>query len=110
MYHCHFSNHEDDGMMQQFIVNNPSSIIENMPDESQYTLFPNPASDVIFIENTGIEIYYITIVNSVGKSVMMLPQPEIHKGISIAHLPKGMYYMQIMDAATKTTITKQFSK
>jgi hypothetical protein len=41
---------------------------------------------------------------------MMLPQPEIHKGISIAHLPKGMYYMQIMDAASKTTITKQFSK
>jgi bilirubin oxidase len=110
MYHCHFSNHEDDGMMGQFVVNNPSSIIDNMPDESQYTLFPNPASDVIFIENTGIEIYYITIVNSVGKSVMMLPQPEIHKGISIAHLPKGMYYMQIMDAATKTTITKQFSK
>jgi blue copper oxidase len=110
MYHCHFSNHEDDGMMGQFVVNNPSSIIENMPDESQYTLFPNPASDVIFIENTGIEIYYITIINSVGKSVMMLPQPEIHKGISIAHLPKGMYYMQIMDAATKTTITKQFSK
>ena len=110
MYHCHFSNHEDDGMMGQFVVNNPSSIIDNMPDESRYTLFPNPASDVIFIENTGIEIYYITIVNSVGKSVMMLPQPEIHKGISIAHLPKGMYYMQIMDAATKTTITKQFSK
>jgi bilirubin oxidase len=110
MYHCHFSNHEDDGMMGQFVVNNPSSIIENMPDESQYTLFPNPASDVIFIDNTGIEIYYITIINSVGKSVMMLPQPEIHKGISIAHLPKGMYYMQIMDAATKTTITKQFSK
>ena len=110
MYHCHFSNHEDGGMMQQFIVNNPSSIIENMPDESQYSLFPNPASDVIFIDNTGIEIYYITIINSVGKSVMMLPQPEIHKGISIAHLPKGMYYMQIMDAATKTTITKQFSK
>lgn len=110
MYHCHFSNHEDGGMMGQFVVNNPSSIIENMPDESQYTLFPNPASDVIFIENTGIEIYYITIVNSVGKSVMMLPQPEINKGITIAHLPKGMYYMQIMDAATKTTITKQFSK
>lgn len=110
MYHCHFSNHEDGGMMGQFVVNNPSSIIDNMPDESQYTLFPNPASDVIFIENTGIEIYYITIVNSVGKSVMMLPQPEINKGISIAHLPKGMYYMQIMDVATKTTITKQFSK
>jgi blue copper oxidase len=110
MYHCHFSNHEDGGMMGQFVVNNPSSIIENMPDESQYTLFPNPASDVIFIDNKGLEIYYITIVNSVGKSVMMLPQPEIYKGISIAHLPKGMYYMQIMDAATKTTITKQFSK
>lgn len=110
MYHCHFSNHEDDGMMGQFVVNNPSSITDNIPDESQYILFPNPASDMIFIKDTGIEIYYITIVNSVGKSVMMLPQPEIHKGISISHLPKGMYYMQIMDAATKTTITKQFSK
>lgn len=110
MYHCHFSNHEDDGMMGQFVVNNPSSITDNIPDESQYILFPNPASDKIFIKDTGIEIYYITIVNSVGKSVMMLPQPEIHKGISIAHLPKGMYYMQIMDAATKTTITKLFSK
>lgn len=110
MYHCHFSNHEDGGMMGQFVVNNPSSITDNILDESQYILFPNPASDLIFIKDTGIEIYYITIVNSVGKSVMMLPQPEIHKGISIAHLPKGMYYMQIMDAATKTTITKQFSK
>ena len=113
MYHCHFSNHEDDGMMGQFVVvNNQSTQIKEMQKAIDYSIYPNPTSDKIYLklENSSIEVYYVTITNANGKTVMMLPQPEMYKGIDISSLTKGIYHVQLMDKKTKSISTKSFIK
>jgi bilirubin oxidase len=113
MYHCHFSNHEDDGMMGQFVVvNNESTQIKEMQKAIDYSIYPNPSSDKIYLklENSSTEVYYVTITNANGKTVMMLPQPEMYKGIDISSLSKGIYHVQLMDKKTKSISTKSFFK
>lgn len=108
MYHCHFSNHEDDGMMGQFVVTSLTSLPTNAA-EMKYTLYPNPTTGRLFVqvpENTTV--YYATICNSAGKAVMMLPQPELNKGIDVSALAPGEYFIVIVDFATKAKTTVKF--
>lgn len=113
MYHCHFTNHEDGGMMGQFVVKDLSSGLENIvKKELNYTLYPNPATERLFVkfDELNNSVYYITITNVTGRAVMMLPQPEIWKGIDISTLAKGVYFVQLMDMKTKSLTTKRFVK
>lgn len=113
MFHCHISLHEDEGMMGQFVVNDPSSGLTNLTKEqTSYSLYPNPSNDKLFINfvDPSAKVYYISVINALGKVVIMLPQPEWQQGIDITHLTNGVYFMQLTDAKTKTVITKKFIK
>lgn len=110
MYHCHFSNHEDAGMMGQFVVTGTTGI--NLSKKIEYSLFPNPVKDKLFLKLNDEKntIYYITILNLNGRTLMMLPQPETQKGIDVSTLPKGMYVIQLMDKNTKSIYSQKFIK
>lgn len=111
MYHCHFALHEDDGMMGQFVVSSATSVKAAEKIPVNFSLFPNPAQDKIFINvDNNIEVYYVTVYNAGGKAVLMLPMPDIKKGITIAELAKGTYYLQVMDLKTKSVGTQKFIK
>ena len=114
MYHCHFSNHEDGGMMGQFVVTNSVTSVINgkSKEEISFTIYPNPSNEKLFIRlaDTYTEVYYITIVNTEGRAILMLPQPEIQKGIDISSLSKGVYFLQLMDKKTKSLTTQKFIK
>ncbi len=112
MYHCHFANHEDGGMMGQFIVKNPTSVDDFKAINFDFSIYPNPTENKIYINlsDAEIEVYYITIANSKGKILIMLPQPEIQKGIDISNLTAGAYFIQIIDKKTKSISTQQFIK
>jgi bilirubin oxidase len=113
MYHCHISLHEDEGMMGQFVVTNPTNIISDISKQAPIVnVFPNPANSRLFIQfaNPSHKAYYVSVVNTVGKTVMMLPFPELENGIDISHLPEGMYSLIITQDQTKTIITKKFIK
>ena len=111
MYHCHFSNHEDGGMMGQFVVTAPTATNE-VEAPINYALYPNPASQKLFIRlaDATTEVYYITVTNVNGKAVMMLPQPEIANGIDISALANGVYFIQLMDKKTKSVTSQKFIK
>ena len=111
MYHCHFSNHEDGGMMGQFVVTATTATNE-VKAEINYALYPNPTSEKLFIRlaDATTEVYYITVTNVNGKAVMMLPQPEIDKGIDISALANGVYFIQLMDKKTKSVTSQKFIK
>ncbi len=112
MYHCHFSNHEDGGMMGQFVVVNNTGINNSVTANVSYSIYPNPAADKLFIQlaDASTEVYYVTILNASGKTVMMLPQPDINKGIDISMLASGSYFVQLMDRKTKSVTTQKFVK
>ena len=108
MYHCHFSNHEDGGMMGQFVVTDPTNInaLHNATDILE--VYPNPTKDKIFVQfkDPDNSAYYISIINTLGRTVLMLPQPQLQQGIDISNLSKGVYYLLITDQLKKKTITK----
>ncbi len=110
MYHCHISLHEDEGMMGQFIVANPTSIASNHTTESQFSIYPNPAHDKIFVKfkEAGQSAYYIRITDALGRTILMLPKPELQNGIDISHFSKGLYFMQLTDDKSKQTTSSPF--
>ncbi|NBW30777.1 MAG: T9SS C-terminal target domain-containing protein, partial [Flavobacteriales bacterium] len=109
MYHCHFANHEDGGMMGQFVVTDQVGIKETSL-LSDFTIFPNPTKEKIFVQLGEVpsEIYYATITNSAGKIVMMLPKPELSGGIDVSHLKKGTYFLELIEQKSKAKTTKKF--
>ena len=85
--------------------------ISNTP-QFNFTVYPSPATEKLFVQlaDATTEVYYITVTDVNGKSVIMLPQPEIQKGIDISHLANGIYFIQLMDKKTKTVTTQKFVK
>lgn len=111
MYHCHIALHEDEGMMGQFIVTDKTSGIKST-DKSDFSLYPNPANEKLYISfnNQDTKVYYISILNLVGKAVLMLPRPELSNGIDISSLSAGTYFVQLTDDKTKAVTVKKFIK
>ncbi len=110
MYHCHISLHEDEGMMGQFVVVNPNSIAEIKNTAIPITLYPNPASDRLYVkfENSTQSAYYITVTDLAGRTVLMLPKPDVKNGIDIGKIKKGAYIMTITENQSKQTVSKKF--
>lgn len=113
MYHCHISLHEDDGMMGQFVVTDKTSLIKTVNKlATDFTIYPNPANEKLYFSfnNSETKVYYVSILNIVGKAVIMLPRPEWQNGIDISNLAAGTYFVQLTDDKTKTTTVKKFVK
>ncbi len=111
MYHCHFSNHEDGGMMGQFVVTgNATGIYETTQIPKDFSIYPNPVNNKLYIsfDDPTMQAYYIKINNTAGKTIYMLPRPQLQNGIDISTLAAGVYVMQLTDEKTKQTITKKF--
>ena len=113
MYHCHISLHEDDGMMGQFIVTDQTTSVKTFSKTmNNFSVYPNPANEKLYFlfNNTDAKIYYVSILNVVGKAVMMLPRPEWKDGIDISNLAAGTYFVQLTDDKTKAITVKKFIK
>ena len=97
MYHCHFGNHEDEGMMGQFVVSEPTQGIGPSAAASKFQIYPNPVGDRLYLNRSEAPdgVYYISIISASGKTVMMLPRPELHQGIDVSHLAPGVYYLHL---------------
>lgn len=112
MYHCHFGNHEDEGMMGQFVVSDPSQRISTLTTDAAFYAYPNPANERVFIASaqTSQGVYYLNITNANGKTVMMLPRPELRTGVDISRLSPGVYYLHITAEADKALTVIPFVK
>jgi bilirubin oxidase len=112
MYHCHFSNHEDGGMMGQFVVNDASGVKATGEAGVDYTVYPNPAKDRLYFAfpDPSVQAYYVTITNAIGRTMCMLPRPQLQYGIDISNYAPGTYLVQLIDEQTKNTVTRKFVK
>jgi FtsP/CotA-like multicopper oxidase with cupredoxin domain/arylsulfatase A-like enzyme len=76
-----------------------------------FEIRPNPAKDMLnVILNPGVQAYYVWIYDALGRTVLMLPQPDLSRGIDISRLAKGVYMLKVMNASNKQVITKKFVK
>jgi len=95
-------------MMGQFVVTDPTNINALYNATDILEVYPNPTKDRIFVQfkDPDNSAYYISIINTLGRTVLMLPQPQLQQGIDISNLSKGVYYLLITDQLKKKTITK----
>jgi len=112
MFHCHIALHEDEGMMGQFVVTGSSATDEQGDSPARFSLFPNPAESRIFVkmDHPDAEIYYLKIMDALGRVKMMLPQPQTQNGVDISRLAAGTYFLEITDLKTKAVSSQKFVK
>ncbi len=111
MFHCHISPHEDAGMMGQFVVGESATGIDEVAN-ADFTVYPNPANDKLFVQmdDASNSIYYITISNILGKTLLMLPEPQTQNGIDISKFAPGNYILTLTDSKNKQRVSKKFIK
>jgi bilirubin oxidase len=112
MYHCHMAPHEDGGLMGQFVVKDATGVPDNIEPKGDYTIYPNPANTRIYFSFTdpSMEVYYVRVTTVTGRTIYMLPRPQLAAGIDISGFAPGTYFVQLTDEASKKTITKKFVK
>ena len=76
------------------------------PDLSVY---PNPATEYIFVQDNNDAVGEIQIINLIGKKVKLF---TFSKGeqFYVADLPKGMYLVQILDHNKNILKTQKLEK
>jgi blue copper oxidase len=100
MYHCHFLDHEDNGMMGQFIVNASSTGTNDLHGSNDFIIYPNPASDLIAVRNSSsiVKNFTIHLFDVTGKLVY---EKTIAKEstflIPVKNLADGMYVLTLSD-------------
>jgi blue copper oxidase len=114
MYHCHISPHEDGGMMGAFVVDsNVATGVTKVEEQiTDFTLYPNPATNKLFVSlsDPTMQVYYVRIINAAGRTMYMLPRPQLANGIDISRLAPGDYFLQLTDDKTKNVMTRKFMK
>ena len=73
------------------------------------SVFPNPATEYITVNDAGESIEQVAIFNLVGKKVKEF---EFVRGESypVSDLPKGIYLVQLLDRNKRTIKTQKVEK
>ncbi len=73
------------------------------------SIFPNPATDYISVQDKNDAVGFISVFNLLGKKVKEF---EFIKGeqFYIADLQKGMYLVQIQDRSKRSLTTHKIEK
>jgi bilirubin oxidase len=106
MFHCHILEHEDMGMMQQFIVIDSTGMggmgLKEYANR-KLRLFPNPASDRLKIDLLTAKNFEVSISDISGKVVAMYTN---QKEIPVSTLAAGLYFIRVSDE--RGTIVEKF--
>ena len=81
-----------------------SAIVGLTEISSGFSIYPNPAKDILYIQNNGISIQQIGITNAMGQVVIQ--NKDFNNSISTSTLAAGVYYLQI--TTTQGVFYEQF--
>lgn len=66
------------------------------------TVFPNPATDKVFVHGIHFIAEQFTVMDIAGKQVAVSPIGwKVEEGINVSNLPAGIYYYQLTDVIGK---------
>jgi blue copper oxidase len=108
MFHCHILSHEDNGMMGQFIVNPPTSSVNEDLLVEEIKLYPNPVNEnlnLIINENAGSD-YFVTISNNIGQIIFSGTYDRNEISIPVNDYYPGMYIITAKDSDGNFTFQK----
>ena len=91
-----------------FISKTPEVIDNVFSFENKVSIFPNPATNIIFLKNINTNSL-IEIYNANGQLIKSKIQVEKNNSIDISSLPKGVYILQLI-VMNKTSTIKILKK
>jgi bilirubin oxidase len=96
MYHCHLLHHEDDGMMGSFLVidTTASTGIADINFKKNFSIYPNPTTEILNIASNTNEKFSVTIFNTLGEKITSAYNIQ-HLQFNIHNYPSGLYFIQI---------------
>lgn len=65
--------------------------------ELEYTLFPNPTTGQLTIALKKNQPVHLEIINQVGQSMLIEQSQQAQTTLDVSHLPKGTYWMVVVD-------------
>jgi len=103
MFHCHILPHEDRGMMGQFVVwdgtmpdSMTTSIEENLTNQKALKVYPNPATNLIYMEGESQVESQLRIFDLQGrllKNTKLPPFAGVHT-IDVKELADGLIFVE----------------
>ncbi len=77
-----------------FSLYTPGTTGAEEPAVSKIEIFPNPAFDILFIENDGAKHGWPTLLNAAGQQIYKLAVPPGEQAmVDVSTWPAGMYYL-----------------
>jgi hypothetical protein len=101
-YCLRFTEFWDYGSYTPFSSANCSVLSTESVELNNISVYPNPASDKIFISNLESNNVQIRIFNVLGKIVHQ-QKNNLENGISLSRFPKGIYMLQIVSDEKKVS-------
>lgn len=109
LIHCHNLEHEDHGMMSNFMVDNTGSVGENSDVDSQLSIYPNPA-----VDNTTIKLLEsdynkeLSLYDATGKNILnkVIPHGSETLQLDLNRLATGSYRLALNGRSATLTIVK----
>lgn len=93
----------DFGIVLDFTVNLSKALATNETAAEKLSIFPNPASEKITVNNAK-KIAKLMLIDYAGRIVIELPNINKHlTDVNVSSLPSGSYILQITDQEGKTT-------
>lgn len=97
MYHCHVLMHEDDGMMGQFVVTPAALGVNEIPGkEALVRVYPNPATDLLFVESNLHQELAFDLYDVVGRNAVRATVRGTGSSVDIDRLLPGIYFYQVL--------------
>jgi hypothetical protein len=109
LVHCHNLEHEDHGMMSNFMVDAAGSIKEDQTADTQLNVYPNPATDkttIALLDSDHKKELFL--YNTSGKTIFKQIIPEGLKAIqlNVSSLATGSYRVVLNGRSAILTVIK----
>ena len=84
-----------------------ATAIPSLSEQDHHFLFyPNPATEVLFIENEAEPIKELLVFTSTGKLYFSKAENSTHTSIPIGNWPRGIYLVKVATLSEKVTMRK----
>ncbi len=98
MYHCHNLMHEDNMMMLQYIVVDPSTQVVEPTNTETFNVFPSPSTGA-FTFQSGFAVHEADLTDMLGRVVLRQAMNGRFQGdLDARALPPGSYVLRLVGA------------
>lgn len=80
--------------------------IDEFSEQNKTHLFPNPGNGIFYFNNLPNESLLMKIFNLMGNKIFETIVQKDHSSIDLSNLPKGIYFIQIIDKNESINIDK----